>query len=320
MIKYFFSRVLLIAAAMLLASISHASWDDEAALAVTCASDEERGPGTTIARRADPVMEPRLAVFSAFARGDAAPSQDVGETRGPTIDNAPWNDLLSRYLAPGKEAMLFDYGAVSADDRAQLESYIAYLAGADISKLSSDAQLALWINLYNARTVLVVLEHYPVSSMHRIKSGLFDVNGPWDDTTVNVGGVTLSLDDIEHKIIRVLFDEPRIHFAVNCASLGCPDLRMRAYEPADLDAALTDATRTYVNDPRGVSFSGRQLILSKVFQLYKEDFGVEDENVVAYVANFADEPLKTRLSSRKRIDGYALDWRLNDAKRLAKEH
>lgn len=171
--------------------------------------------------------------------------------------------------------------------------------------------MAYWINLYNAATVELILDHYPVRSITRIKSGLFSF-GPWDRKLLKVDGHKLSLNDIEHRILRPLFKDPRIHYAVNCASLGCPDLAPRAYTAENLEQMLEDGARRYVNHPRGVSIEDGELIVSSIYVWFRADFGGTDAAVVEHLRRYAATELKAGLMRHSDIDDDRYDWALND--------
>jgi hypothetical protein len=231
-----------------------------------------------------------------------------------TVDHGTWHSFLRRYVetdATGVNRMA--YAKVSQADRAVLDGYLQRLATVPVHELARPEQLAFWINLYNARTVALVLDHYPVSSIREIKFKLFAI-GPWSEPLLEVAGRKLSLNDIEHGIIRPLWRDPRIHYVLNCAALGCPDLRKTAYRGADIEAAMEEAARDYVNDPRGVRFDGRsRLTLSKIYLWFEEDFGGSVDGVLAHLQRYADAALAARLSGRERVHDYAYDWSLNDA-------
>ena len=123
---------------------------------------------------------------------------------------------------------MFDYAAVTQADRTALKTYLKDLQAVRVTTLPRRAQMPFWINLYNALTVEVILDNYPVKSIRDIKSGLFS-SGPWSTELVRVEGHDLSLDDIEHEILRPIWKDKRIHYAVNCASIGCPNLAAKAY-------------------------------------------------------------------------------------------
>jgi len=231
-----------------------------------------------------------------------------------TVDNAAWNVFLGRYLLRSPDGVvLVDYGAVSPADRAALNGYVAMLEATDPTALSSDEQLAYWLNFYNALTVKVILDNYPLASIRDIKDGPFDFKGPWNNKRVTVNGAALSLDDIEHEIIRRLYAEPRIHYGVNCASIGCPNLQPTAFAGATLDEALTQAARAFVNHPRGVSVDDGRVTVSSIFVWFREDFGDADAAVLNHIRQYADPDLVAALEGRARIDGHDYDWTLNDA-------
>lgn len=245
--------------------------------------------------------------FPAFAVIDNASSV--------TIDNTAWNTFLDRYLMLSADGvMLVDYGAVSDGDKTALKNYVTMLEITDPSTLSSDEQLAYWLNFYNALTVDVILDNYPLESIRDIKDGPFDVKGPWNNKRVTVNDQELSLDDIEHNIIRPIYAEPRIHYGVNCASIGCPNLRKTAYVGATLDADLTNAAQTFINNPRGVNVEKNRVTASKIFTWFKEDFGANDAEVLDHIRQYAKPGLAAQLEGRTRINRYEYDWALNDGK------
>ncbi len=203
------------------------------------------------------------------------------------------------------------YAHVSDADRKRLDRYIDDLTALAISAYSRDEQRAYWINLYNALTVQVILDHYPVKSIRQIKPNLFSV-GPWRKKLITVEGEQLSLDDIEHRILRPIWRDPRLHYAVNCAAIGCPNLQTEAYTAANADTLLDRGARAYVNNPRGVAFRNGRLIVSSIYEWFQEDFGNSDEGVIGHLRRYAEPPLAARLNGTKRIAGDGYDWALND--------
>lgn len=231
--------------------------------------------------------------------GGAAPANDA------------WAAFLSRYVRPGGSGVnLVAYGSVSAADRAGLSSYIATLEAARPTAMNRDAAMAYWINLYNAKTVDLVLEAFPVNSIKKVRGGFFNT-GPWDDKVVTVEGRALSLNDIEHGILRPIWNDPRIHYAVNCASIGCPNLALRPYSAGELNGMLDAAARDYINHPRGAQVSGGRLTVSSIFDWYKVDFGGTDAGVIAHLRQYAGAPLAASLGGVSSIAGDVYDWNLN---------
>ncbi len=228
-----------------------------------------------------------------------------------TVDHAAWDAFLARYRSVDGAGMArVDYAAVTPADDAALDAYVDALEATDTRALAGPEQLAFWINLYNAATVDLVLQHYPVDSIREIEGGFFDT-GPWDEEVATVLGRTLSLNDIEHRIIRAVWNEPRIHYAVNCAAVGCPDLGPEAYRGDRLEAQLAAAERLYVNDPRGVRLEGDELVLSKIFFWFRKDFGPDEAAVLERLRPVAEGRAAAALAGRTRVDSYAYDWALN---------
>ena len=175
-------------------------------------------------------------------------------------------------------------------------------------------QYAYWVNLYNATTVQVVLDHYPVNSIMDIgiSPGWF-ARGPWGKKLLKIEGQELSLNDIEHRILRPIFKDPRTHYALNCASLGCPNLSKVAFTGGNYDALLESAARSYINHPRGVRFHKGKLEVSSIYEWFKDDFGGDDRSVIAHLTTYADTELKQQLANIRKISDDDYNWSLNDA-------
>ena len=125
----------------------------------------------------------------------------------------------------------------------------------------------------------------------------------------------MSLNDIEHETLRKQFDEPRVHFAVNCASIGCPNLKMTAWEADTIDADLTKAAQDYVRSSRGITIDAEGKVdASEIFKWYRDDFGSNEKELLTYLSQFAKGPTKTTLSSASKVDDWGYDWSLNIAK------
>ena len=229
------------------------------------------------------------------------------------IDHSRWQGLLDRHLRADHPSGInrFDYAAVAADpeDRRQLTSYLRHLSATDPRTYARDEQMAYWINLYNALTVFVVVGRYPVDSITDIRSGLFSF-GPWDEKLIDVGGEKLTLNQIEHGILRPIWRDPRIHYAVNCASLGCPNLATEVYRADNLERLLDQGARDYVNHPRGARVENGKLVLSSIYEWYEADFGGTDAGVIAHLRDYADPDLARVLDGHERFDD-DYDWSLN---------
>lgn len=233
-----------------------------------------------------------------------------------SIDHSAWAAFLSRYLETGSDGVnRVAYQRVTPDDAAALKTYIDQLAATAISGYARPEQMAYWLNLYNALTVQVILEHYPVESIRDIdiSPGLFS-DGPWGKKLVNIEDEAVSLDDIEHQILRPIWQDPRIHYAVNCASIGCPNLQPAPFEPDMLDAQLDDAAIEFVNHRRGVDIADGRVTVSSIYSWFEEDFGSNDQGVIAHLKAYAEPDLAMKLEAVSSISGHDYDWQLNDAR------
>jgi len=265
-----------------------------------------------------------LLSFTAAPPASAAPAAELWprwQAHDPDaearIDHRAWAAFLERYLVqPDDGINRIAYAEVDAAGEAGLEAYIEHLAAVPISTYDRAEQMAYWINLYNALTVRIVLEHYPVESIREINisPGLFSV-GPWGAELVEVEGVALSLDDIEHRILRPIWRDPRVHYAVNCAALGCPNLQPEPFRGDDLDTRLEQAAGAFVNHPRGVRIEDGRLIVSSIYHWFQDDFGADERAVIVHLRGHAAPDLAARLARFDAIDDHDYDWRLNDASR-----
>ena len=193
-----------------------------------------------------------------------------------------------------------------------------------------DQRLAFWINAYNAFTLRAIVDHYPIRSPWltlQPRNSIRQIDGVWTKLTWRAAGRTLTLDDIEHKILRPEFKEPRVHFAINCASVGCPPLAADPYRPATLDAQLDAAARRYLASAQGLRIDGDTLLVSKILEWYGEDFvarfapdaaGTPDrlERAVRAVVERFGPPAAAELARKPatRIRFLDYDWSLNDVK------
>ncbi len=231
------------------------------------------------------------------------------------VENASWQAFLDACLKDNPNGLnKVNYAGATPVEQKFVDDYVALLSETEASKLNRAEQQAYWINFYNALTIKVVLDHMPVKSIMDIdiSPGLFS-SGPWGKKLVTVEGEDLSLDDIEHRILRPIWKDPRIHYAVNCASIGCPDLVMNPYDPATLDATLTANAIAYVNSPRGVRIENGKVIASKIYDWFIEDFGGNEAGVLAHVRQYAQGDLKVALARATNISDYEYDWSLNAA-------
>lgn len=232
-----------------------------------------------------------------------------------SIDHGLWADLLAGHLVTDSDGVnRFAYGRVSSEDAGKLDRYIDQLTAITISTYDRQEQMAYWINLYNALTIQVVLQHYPVDSIRDIdiSPGFFS-DGPWGRKLVTIEGEKVGLDDIEHQILRPIWADPRIHYAVNCASIGCPNLQPAPFLADQLDRQLDRAAVEFINHRRAVDVENGRIEISSIYDWFEEDFGGNDDGVLAHLKGYAAPDLAMKLEGLTSIYDHHYDWRLNDA-------
>lgn len=227
--------------------------------------------------------------------------------------HSPWDRLLERYLSDHPDGVArFDYAGLRAvdADRAALENYISALETARPSIMGEAEAFAYWANLYNAVTVRLIVEAAPERSIRQIRPRPWSI-GPWGVERVTVEGEPLSLDNIEHDIMRPRFEAALVHYAVNCASIGCPNLKPAAWRAEMLEADLEAGARAYINHPRGVTVTEDGLIVSRIYRWFREDFGDSEAGVIAHLLDYADPELAAAIEANPSIHRHAYDWALN---------
>ena len=259
------------------------------------------------------------AVFAA-ACGAPEPEEIEGwdasdESSVERIEHAAWQDILDGYVAPDSSGVnLVDYEALAADaeDAAKLADYLDRLQELDPRDFNRAEQMAYWINFYNALTVQVVLDGYPVETIRDIHEGVVPYTGPWDDVHARVAGEDLTLNDMEHGILRPIWRDERIHYAVNCAAYGCPHLLNTAFTAENTEALLETGARDYVNNPRGVDVVDEDfIVISSIYDWYAEDFGNTEETVKEHLVEYAEADLAEFLKGFEGFIEYDYDWSLN---------
>ena len=231
-----------------------------------------------------------------------------------TIDHGAWQRILDGYLRSDHPSGVnrFDYAALqgNAEHSQSLTNYLSALQALDPRSYSGVEQKAYWINFYNALTVRLVIDAYPVDSIRDMGENWL-IPGPWDDVHANVAGQELTLNDMEHEILRSIWRDNRIHYAVNCASFGCPNLNPQAFTAANIEQLLEDGARSYVNHPRGVTVQRHDLLVSSIYDWFEEDFGNSEEGVLEHLRKYAAPELTEQLNAFKGDLEYEYDWSLN---------
>ena len=236
------------------------------------------------------------------------------------IDHSAWAAFQDRSLVVVEgDANLVAYGAVIPADRAALADYIATLEAVPISAYARDEQMAFWINLYNALVVRLVLDHYPVPSVFEIAGNPGGPEGPWDLQLAAIDGTPVSLHDIQHRILRPIWRDPRVHYALSCGAVGCPNLQPEPFRGDRIEHQLNKAAMAYINDPRCIQVEDDRLIVSSLYGWYKHDFSGTDRTIISHLMAYAEPRLAMTLQRFDRIRPDIFDSRLNDAAYAAPE-
>jgi hypothetical protein len=240
----------------------------------------------------------------------------VAMAAAPAFDHSAFDRLLRRHVTDG----LVDYDAFGGSP--EFRVYLEALAAAHLEDLPETERLAFWINVYNAWTIEQINAHEERESIRNINKtlGLLPLKGPWSEKMVRAAGRTLSLDDVEHEIIRVRFDEARIHFALVCAALGCPPLRSEAYTGERLEEQLEEQARTFLRRSPGknrVDVTDGTVWVSPILTWYKDDFGGTDVSLGRFLARYWPEGPERELllSGTFRVRKTDYDWTLNSVEK-----
>ncbi len=236
-------------------------------------------------------------------KGGSVDFSELGKKNTLTMAHEKWNKLVQNHVSKDGNV---DYRGFQSDS-AQLDQYLEELSSHPPGKnWTEKEQLAYWINAYNAFTVKLIVDHYPVKSIKDIgdKKGLVD--SPWDIKFFKIGGVDFDLGTIEHEILRKKYKEPRIHFAINCASYSCPILRNEAYTAEQLDQQLDDQTQLFLYDTNKNIITPKETKLSKIFNWFSSDFRVHTD-VLTFIKKYNDT-----LNTENDVDYIEYQWTLNE--------
>ena len=225
------------------------------------------------------------------------------------VSHSLWDGLAKKHI---NDKGLVDYKAFKKDVKT-LDSYLAMLGkNPPKDSWSKEEKIAYWINAYNANTVKLILDYYPVKSIKDIGSSIQIpfVSTPWAKKFIKIGNETMSLDNIEHGTLRKDFDEKRIHFALVCGAMSCPRLRNEAYTPEKLDAQLNDQGDEFLNNPAKNKIDPKKSQLSKYFDWYKGDWKDDSKSIVYWVNKYS----KTKITKDTDISYLDYNWALNEQK------
>jgi len=222
------------------------------------------------------------------------------------INHDAWDMLLKKHVT---EEGIVDYKGFMGDKN-EFDAYLKTLSeNHPNDKNWSDLEkFAYWINAYNAFTVKLILDNYPIASIKDIKNGIPFVSTVWDIKFIKIENETYCLNNLEHGILRKQYDNPRIHFAVNCASYSCPRLRAEAYRADRLEEQLEDQAKYFINNPKKNIITENEIKLSKLFTWYEGDFKEDGKEVVDFVNKYANNPIKLDA----KIDYLDYLWTLNE--------
>ncbi len=237
--------------------------------------------------------------------------QVAAERCGPAVDHSAWTDWLGKFVQADATGLnRVDYQRASKSERAALRTYIEKLTSIDPRNLCRTEQMPYWINLYNSLTVDLVLANPKAKSIRRMGRGFLSF-GPWDDDITEVAQMELTLNDIEHRILRPIWRDHRIHYAVNCASVGCPNLATVAYTAQNTEALLAQGETEYINHARGVTLGADgRLTVSSIYDWYASDFASDEAGLLQYLAQHHVQH-GAALAAFSGSIRYDYDWDLN---------
>ncbi|MDX2070460.1 MAG: DUF547 domain-containing protein [Haliscomenobacter sp.] len=229
-------------------------------------------------------------------------------TNSSPINHDRWDQLVKKHV---KDDGFVDYKGFVRDSN-ELNSYLDQLSAVhpNDKSWSRNEQMAYWINAYNAFTIKLIVNNYPVESIKDIKKGIAFVNSVWDIKFIKIQGFTYDLNNIEHNILRPVFKDARVHAAVNCASFSCPRLRQEAYTPEKLDSQLDDAMKKFLADPLRNNITAEKVEISEIFKWFKGDFDRDAGSLIAYINKFSAQ----KISAQTELKYLDYNWALNEAK------
>jgi hypothetical protein len=248
-----------------------------------------------------------LFIIGLFLFNLSCGSSELGQTNSHAPSHQAFDELLKKHVS--KDGIVNYKGFFQ--DNAKLDKYLELLSNnaPDRAKWSKEEQLAYWINAYNAFTVKLIVDNYPVKSIQdlhpKVKIPL--VNTVWHIKFFKIGGQEASLDEIEHKILRKEFEEPRIHFAINCASFSCPPLLNEAFVPEKIEQQLDKVARTFVNDTKRNKITADKIEISSIFSWFKSDF-TKKGSLIDYLNQYCTIKIKPNA----KVSHLDYDWSLNE--------
>lgn len=238
-----------------------------------------------------------ISITNSFgSKGFSKEVLNLHGTENTIVDHSKWDKLLQKYVADNGDVNYKNFKI----ETELLNAYIDYLATIIPSKdWSKQEKLAYFINVYNANTIKLILDHYPIKSIK-------DINNPWTNKSIRIGEEIFSLSEIENKILRKM-NEPRIHFAINCASESFPKLLNVAFISENVEALLEKAAISFITDPEKNKITKKGVQLSKIFDWYKKDF-TKQGSLIDYISQYSN----IKINSDAHIDYLEYNWNLNE--------
>jgi len=249
-----------------------------------------------------------MVIISVLLIVGCSPKYKIASKSEP-ITHETWDSLLKAHIT---DEGLVEYTGFQ-EDRKKLDTYLQNLSAhhPNDKNWSKEEQLVYWMNAYNAYTVQLILDHYPLESIKDVVSGpsIAFISSPWDIKFIDIEGAKYDLGNIEHNFLRKRFEEPRIHFGINCASISCPNLPKFAFTAKKVYEQLDELARLFINNPSKNKISSDEVEFSKVFKWFRGDFE-KNGTLIEFINQYAE----TKINTNAEVDYLAYDWNLNEAK------
>ena len=246
----------------------------------------------------------KTVISDSLTKGSSQ-KNELNQAESVSLDHSLWDELTKAHV---NENGFPNYKGFIKDSL-KFNSYLNQLASNHPKESwSSNERKAFCINAYNAFTVKLIVDNYPVETIKDLGGGIYRVNTPWDIKFIQIEDKTYHLNDLEHNILRKEWSDPRIHAAVNCASISCPKLMKGAYLAEQLDKQLDRQMKAFIHDTTKNIIGEKEVKLSKLFKWFSGDFKVEHASVIDYINSYSDVKIK----KSAKIEYFDYDWELND--------
>ncbi len=249
-----------------------------------------------------------ILLVSVFLLTACSPKYKVSSKSKP-ITHEDWDSLLKMHIT---EEGLVNYQGFQSNKK-KLDSYLQKLSThhPNDKNWTKEEQLTYWMNAYNAFTVQLILDNYPLESIKDVVSGpsIAFVSSPWDIKFIEIEGATYDLNNVEHNFLRKRFEEPHIHFGINCASISCPNLSPFAFEADKVYEQLDELAKEFINNPQKNKITADKIQISKIFKWFGSDF-TKNGTLVEFLNRYSD----TSINVGAEVENLDYDWNLNEAK------